>query len=62
MATYNGSVTNNTSKYGVYLEVTESDVSIPNNTSKVTVKLHITRSYWGWIAGSAQSGSIIIDG
>lgn len=62
MANFTGKVTNNTSHFGCYLKVTESEVSVANNTSKVTVELHITRSNYGWIAGSAQSGNIVIDG
>lgn len=64
MATHWGSVTNNTSKFGAYIVITEvaNSMNIEKNTTKVKVDFHITRSYWGWIAGSAQSGSIVIDG
>lgn len=62
MANYWGSVSNNTSKYGCYLEVTESNVSTENNTSLVTVKFHITRSNYGWQTSNSYSGSITIDG
>lgn len=62
MATYNGSVTSNTSHFGCYLVATESNVNTPNNTSVVKADLHITRSQWGWQTGTSHSGNIIIDG
>lgn len=62
MANYSGSVTSNTSKYGCYLEVTESNVNTANNTSLVTVKFHITRSNYGWQTSNSYSGNITIDG
>lgn len=62
MANYSGSVTNNTSHFGVYLEVYESNVNTPNNTSVVTARLHITRSNWGWQTSNSYGGKIVIDG
>lgn len=62
MANYWGSVTNNSSQFGCYLEVYESGVSISNNASVVTALLHITRSNWGWETSNSYSGNIVIDG
>lgn len=62
MARINGSVTNNTSQYGCYLEVTEGKINIETNKSPVTVKLHITRKNYGWQTSNSYSGSIKIDG
>ena len=64
MAVHWGGVTNNTSHFGAYINIYEiaNSVNITENTSRVGVEFHITRSNWGWIAGSAQSGNIVIDG
>lgn len=62
MATYNGSVTANTSRYSCYITAIESEVNVANNTSKVTVAFHIVRSGWGWQTSASFSGNIRIDG
>lgn len=62
MATYNGTVTKNSSYYSCYIVVDESNVSTDNNSSTVSVAYHIKRKNWGWIAGTSYSGKIIIDG
>jgi len=64
MATHSGSVTQHTSQYGCYISVYEvaNSMNIEKNTTQVRVEFHITRKNYGWSAGSAQSGNIIIDG
>lgn len=62
MATYNGSVSLNSSHFGCYLNVYESNENKVNNTHNVTAELHITRSKWGWQTSNSYSGSIVIDG
>lgn len=62
MARINGSVSQNTSYFGCYLEVTEGTPNIETNKSPVTVKVHITRSNWGWQTSNSYSGTIKIDG
>lgn len=62
MAKFNGSISLNTSHFGCYLNVYESNENKINNTHNVTAELHITRSQWGWQTSNNYSGSIVIDG
>ncbi len=62
MAKFNGSISLNTSHFGCYLNVYESNENKINNTHNVTAEFHITRSKWGWQTSNNYSGSIVIDG
>ena len=62
MATFYGSVSQNTSKYEFYIEASEIQTDVANNRSLVRASVKLQYKSWGWQTGNSYSGSLSIAG
>ena len=62
MATFYGSVSQNTSKYEFYIEASEIQTDVANNRSLVRASVKLQYKSWGWQTGNSYSGSLSVAG
>ena len=62
MATFYGSVSQNTSKYAFYIEASEIQTDVANNRSLVRASVKLQYKSWGWQTGNSYSGSLSVAG